>query len=51
MIVAPVIAASVVAAVASPLVARLHTHRVPRPIAAVLVLLLIVAAGVGMGSW
>jgi predicted PurR-regulated permease PerM len=43
-----VIVASVVAAVASPLVARLSTHRVPRPIAAILVLLLIVAAGIGM---
>jgi predicted PurR-regulated permease PerM len=48
VIVAPVIVASVIAAVASPLVAWLSTHRVPRPIAAILVLLLIVAAGIGM---
>src|SRR3954468_12077208 len=48
VIVAPVIAASVMAAVASPLVARLSAHGVPRPIAAILVLLLIVAAGFGM---
>ena len=48
MIVAPLIAASVIAAVASPLVAWLARHRVPRLLGAVLVLLLIVAAGVGM---
>lgn len=48
VIVAPVIAAAVVAAVASPLVAWLDGHRVPRALGAVLVLLLIVAVGVGM---
>lgn len=48
VIVAPLIAASVIAAVASPLVAWLARHRVPRSLGAVLVLLLIVAAGVGM---
>ncbi len=48
VIVAPLIAASVIAAVASPLVAWLSAHRVPRPLSAILVLLLIVAAGVGM---
>ena len=48
VIVAPVIAASVIAAVASPLVAWLNGHRVPRGLGAVLVLLLIVAIGVGM---
>src|SRR4051812_29459253 len=36
VIVAPVIAASVMAAVASPLVAWLHHHRIPRPIGAIL---------------
>jgi putative heme transporter len=48
VIVAPVIAASVIAAVASPLVAWLNGHSVPRALGAVLVLLLIVAIGVGM---
>jgi predicted PurR-regulated permease PerM len=48
VIVAPVIAAGVVASVASPLVALLARHRVPRPLGAVIVLLLVVAAGIGM---
>ena len=48
VIVMPVITAAVVAAVASPLVAWLHSHSIPRPIAAILVLLMIVALGVGM---
>ena len=50
VIVAPLIAASVIAAVASPLVAWLARNRVPRSLGAVLVLLLIVAAGVGPPS-
>jgi predicted PurR-regulated permease PerM len=49
VIVAPVIVAAVVAAVASPLVAWLNGHRVPRVLGAILVLLMIVAIGVGMG--
>src|SRR5688500_18177837 len=48
VIVAPVIVASVVAAVASPLVAWLHRRGRPRILGAIVVLLLIVAAGVGM---
>jgi predicted PurR-regulated permease PerM len=48
VIVAPVITAAVVAAVASPLVRRLHAHRVPRAIGAVLVLLGIIAIGFAM---
>jgi predicted PurR-regulated permease PerM len=47
-IVAPVITASVVAAVASPLVRWLNGHGVPRAAGAAIVLLLIVGAGVGM---
>jgi putative heme transporter len=47
-IVVPVITASVVAAVASPLVGWLHRHGVPRAAGAALVLLGIVATGVGM---
>ena len=47
-IVLPVIAASVVAAVASPLVARMNRHRVPRPIGAIIVMLGLVAVGAGM---
>ena len=47
-IVGPVIAATVVAAVASPLVSWLQRHRVPRGLGAGLVLLGIVAVGVGM---
>ena len=48
VIVAPVIVAGVVASVASPLVALLARHRIPRPLGAVLVLLLIIAAGTAM---
>jgi predicted PurR-regulated permease PerM len=48
VIVAPVIVAGVVASVASPLVAWLARHRVPRPLATILVLLLILGAGAGM---
>jgi predicted PurR-regulated permease PerM len=48
VIVAPVIVAGVVAAVASPLVAWLSRHRVPRALGAVLVLLGIVAIATGM---
>jgi putative heme transporter len=47
-IVMPVITAAVVAAVASPLVALMNRHRIPRAIGAILVLLGIVAAGAGM---
>jgi putative heme transporter len=47
-IVGPVITATVVAAVASPLVRWLGGHRVPRGLGAALVLLGIVAVGVGM---
>jgi putative heme transporter len=48
VIVAPVITAAVVAAVASPLVAWLHRHRVPRILGAVMVLLAIVLLGIGV---
>jgi predicted PurR-regulated permease PerM len=48
VIVAPVIAAAVIAAVASPLVRWLSDHRIPRMLAAVLVLLAIVALGIAM---
>jgi predicted PurR-regulated permease PerM len=48
VIVFPVIVASVIAAVASPLVAWLNRHRVPRALGAVMVLLGIVALGAGM---
>jgi putative heme transporter len=47
-IVLPVITASVVAAVASPLVAKMNRHRVPRAIGAIVVMLGIVAVGAGM---
>ncbi len=47
-IVAPVVAASVTAAVASPLVARLQRHGLPRALGAVLVMLGIAALGVGL---
>jgi putative heme transporter len=47
-IVTPVIAGAVIAAVAAPLVALLSRHHVPRILGAVLVLLAIVAAGVGV---
>src|SRR5436190_17018358 len=45
-IVTPVLAAAVVAAVASPLVAWLSRHRLPRALAAALVLIAIVVIGV-----
>ena len=48
VIVFPVIVASVVAAVASPLVAWLNSHRVPRALGTVIVLLAIVAIVIGM---
>ena len=47
-IVAPVITAAVVAAVASPLVALMHRHRIPRPIGAILIMLGLIAVGVGL---
>ena len=47
-IVMPVIAASVTAAVATPLVAKLNRHGVPRPLSAILVLLATVALGIGL---
>jgi predicted PurR-regulated permease PerM len=47
-IVIPVIVAGVIASVASPLVGWLNRHRVPRGIAAALILLGIVALGVGV---
>ena len=47
-IVVPVITASVIAAVASPLVTWLNRHRIPRPLGAVMVLLGLMAVGVGL---
>ena len=47
-IVAPVITAAVVAAVASPLVAWMNRHRIPRPLAAVFIMLGLIAVGVGL---
>ena len=47
-IVLPVLTASIIAAVASPLVAWLARHHVPRGISAAIVLLAIVAAGAAM---
>jgi predicted PurR-regulated permease PerM len=47
-IVLPVLAASVMAAVGAPVVAWLARHRVPRGVAAVLLLLAIAAVGVGI---
>ena len=47
-IVAPVIAAAVAAAVASPLVAWMNRHRIPRPLAAVFVMLGVIVLGVGL---
>ena len=44
-IVVPVIAAGVIAAVAAPLVAWLQRHRVPRPLAAILLLLVFILLG------
>jgi predicted PurR-regulated permease PerM len=48
-IVMPVITAAIIASVASPLVAWLHRHRLPRGAGAALVLLAIVAIGFGVG--
>ena len=48
VIVLPVLAAGIIAAVASPLVAWLHGQRIPRGLGTALVLLGIVAVGVGM---
>jgi predicted PurR-regulated permease PerM len=48
VIVLPLLAAGIVAAVASPLVAWMHRHRLPRGLAAALMLLAIVLVGVGM---
>ena len=50
VIVIPLITASIVAVVASPLVARLQAWRIPRGVGATLVLLFIVAVAVGMGA-
>ena len=47
-IVAPVITAAVVASVASPVVAWLQRHRVPRALGAVLMMLAIIALGIGL---
>ncbi len=47
-IVAPVVTAAVVAAVASPLVAWMNRHRIPRPLAAVFIMLGLIAVGVGL---
>ena len=44
----PVITASIIAAVASPVVSWLATHRIPRGVGTIIVMLGIVAAGVGM---
>jgi putative heme transporter len=48
VIVAPVIAAGVIAAVAAPLVAWLERHRVPRPLGAILLLLAAIVLGAGV---
>ena len=48
VIVLPVLAAGIVAAVSSPLVAWMHGHRIPRGLGAALMLLAIVAVGVGL---
>jgi putative heme transporter len=48
VIVLPVLAAGIVAAVASPMVAWMHGHGIPRGLGAALMLLAIVAVGVGM---
>src|SRR5687767_4211425 len=47
-IVAPVVTAAVIAAVASPLVAWMNRHRIPRPLAAVFIMLGLIALGVGL---
>ena len=48
VIVLPLLAAGIVAAVASPVVDWMHRHRVPRALAAALMMLAIVLVGVGM---
>jgi predicted PurR-regulated permease PerM len=48
VIVLPLITAGIIAAVASPLVAWMHKHGLPRGLAAVVVMLAIVLGGVGM---
>ena len=48
VIVLPVLTAGIVAAVASPLVAWMHRHRIPRALGAALLMLAIIAVGVGM---
>lgn len=45
----PVIVAGIVAVVGSPLVGWLHRHRVPRALGALLLMLAVVAAGIGLG--
>ena len=48
VIVAPLIAAGVIAAVAAPVMAWLESHRVPRPLGAILMLLAAIALGAGV---
>lgn len=48
VIVLPLLAAGIVAAVASPLVARMHGHGLPRGLGAALVMLAIILGGIGM---
>ena len=48
VIVLPLIAAGIVAAVASPLVAWMHRHGLPRGLAAALMMLAIIAGAIGM---
>jgi len=45
----PVIVAGIVAVVGSPVVGWLHRHRVPRALGALLLMLAVVAAGIGLG--
>jgi predicted PurR-regulated permease PerM len=47
-IVAPVVTAAVVAAVGSPLIAWMHRHRIPRPLAAIFTMLGLIAVGIGL---
>jgi predicted PurR-regulated permease PerM len=47
-IVAPVVTAAVIAAVASPLVAWMNRHRIPRPLAAIFIMLGLIAVGAGL---
>ena len=48
VIVVPVLVAAIVAAVASPLVAWMNRHRVPRGIGAALLMLALIAIGIGV---